>query len=377
MVTALNTSISQSDPCYHILTLAARIKPGEQDKENLRQAIKSFDDWDALVTEAENYSVAPLLFTSLRESNIEIPSTSKRQLYALVQRHRWANDARAKALIEITEACQARSIQLIVLKGAFLAHTIYPHPALRPMSDIDLLAPADKAAEVIKILRKLGYSAPEQASSQYMSEHHHLPGAHTTRDGQGILVEVHHDALSGDVDASITTLNLTAPLQQFTINGTSNLALGHQDQLRHLYHHMAEPAAKLKLIWCVDIVYYASHFANEIDWHGLEKNYPKVINALRLVDFIIPLPANVRPHVKENKGVMPAETGISILPLSSILRKPVKERISDLLYPSNWWLHLYYGISPDDSLLLTRWARHPWQVLLWISRRLRASNYQA
>jgi hypothetical protein len=377
MVTALNTSIAQRDPRYHILTLAARIKPDEQDKENLRQAIKSFDDWDTLVTEAENYSVAPLLFTNLRESNIEIPSTSKRQLYALVQRHRWANDARAKALIEITEACQARSIQLIVLKGAFLAHTIYPHPSLRPMSDIDLLAPADKAAEVIKILRKLGYSAPEQASSQYMSEHHHLPGAHTTRDGQGILVEVHHDALSGDVDASITTLNLTAPLQQFTTNGTSNLALGHQDQLRHLYHHMAEPATKLKLIWCVDIVYYASHFANEIDWQGLEKNYPKVINALRLVDFIIPLPANVRPHVKENKGVMPAETGISILPLSSILRKPVKERISDLLYPSNWWLHLYYGISPDDSLLLTRWARHPWQVLLWISRRLRASNYQA
>ncbi|MGB5281868.1 MAG: nucleotidyltransferase family protein [Arenicellales bacterium] len=373
----MNTSIAQRDPRYHILTLAARIKPDEQDKENLRQAIKSFDDWDTLVTEAENYSVAPLLFTNLRESNIEIPSTSKRQLYALVQRHRWANDARAKALIEITEACQARSIQLIVLKGAFLAHTIYPHPSLRPMSDIDLLAPADKAAEVIIILRKLGYSAPEQASSQYMSEHHHLPGAHTTRDGQGILVEVHHDALSGDVDASITTLNLTAPLQQFTINGTSNLALGHQDQLRHLYHHMAEPATKLKLIWCVDIVYYASHFANEIDWQGLEKNYPKVINALRLVDFIIPLPANVRPHVKENKGVMPAETGISILPLSSILRKPVKERISDLLYPSNWWLHLYYGISPDDSLLLTRWARHPWQVLLWISRRLRASNYQA
>ena len=376
MVTALKTSIAQSDPCYHLLTLAARINPDDQDKENLRQAIKSFVDWDTLVTEAENYSVAPLLFTTLRESDIDIPSTSKRQLYALVQRHRWANDARAKALIEITEACQARSIQLIVLKGSFLAHSIYPDPSLRPMSDIDLLAPPDKAAEVINILRDLGYSAPDQASSQYMSEHHHLPGAHATRDGQGILVEVHHDALSGDVDASITTLNLTAPLQTFLINGTSNIALGHQDQLRHLYHHMSEPATRLKLMWCVDIVFYASHFASEIDWQELNKKYPKVINALRLVDFIIPLPENLRVYVTENKGSMPAGTGISILPLSTILKKPVTQRITDLLYPSNWWLRLYYGISPDDSLLFTRWVRHPWQVLMWVTRRLRASSHQ-
>lgn len=370
------TSLTQNDPCYRILALAARIEPDEQDKENLRQAIKPFNDWDKLVTEAENYSVAPLLFTSLRESDIEIPAKSKRQLYALVQRHRWANDARAKALIEITEACQQHSIQIIVLKGSFLAHSIYPDPSLRPMSDIDLLAPPDRAADVIKILRELGYSAPEQAGSQYMTEHHHLPGAHATRDGQGILVEVHHDALSGDVDASITTRNLTGPLQTFTINGTCNLALSHQDQMRHLYHHMSEPATRLKLMWCVDIVFYASHFANEIDWQGLEKNYPKVINALRLVDFIIPLPANVRPHVKENKGPMPAGTGISILPLSTILQKPLKERIGDLLYPSNWWLRLYYGISPDDSLIFTRWVRQPWQVLMWVSRRLRASSHQ-
>ena len=140
---------------------------------------------------------------------------------------------------------------------------------------------------------------------------------------------------------------------------------------------MSEPATRLKLIWCVDIVFYASHFANEIDWQELEKNYPKVLNALRLVDFFIPLPANVRVHIKENKGPMPAGTGISILPLSTILRKPVKQRISDLLYPSNWWLRLYYGISPDDSLFLTRWIRHPLQVLMWVTRRLRASSRQS
>jgi hypothetical protein len=367
----------QFDPIYRLLALAARINPGGQDNLNLSRAFSSFSAWDTLVTEAEKNAIAPLLFTSLRESGIAIPQDVKRKLYALVQRHRWANAARAKAMAEISDACINESIQLVVLKGSYLAHTIYPDPSLRTMSDIDLLAPPDKAMRVQQILRDLGYTVPDQAGSQYMSEHHHLPGAHIELDGQQVHVEIHHDALSGDAPASITTENLTSALNEFSIDGANYFALGHQDQLRHLYHHMSEPATKLKLIWCVDLVYYASHFEKEINWPALEQDYPHVINALRLVDYIIPLPENLQQHIPHNRNKMPVGTGISILPLSTILHKPVKQRLQELLYPSNWWLRLYYGVSPDSSLFLTRWLRHPRQVALWTIRRIRASRYAA
>ena len=369
----MNIQISQFSSVYRILTLAARINPDNEDKQNLRWALQAFTQWDELVREAENNAIAPLLFINLRESGIEIPQNIKRQLYALVQRHRWANDARAKAMAEICNACAEESIQLIVLKGSYLAHTIYPDPALRTMSDIDLLAPPDKAIRVQEILRDLGYSVPNQASSQYMFEHHHLPGAHKTQDGQSILVEIHHDALSGDAPASITTKNLTAPLNQFSVQGSEYYALGHQDQLRHLFHHMSEPAAKLKLVWCVDIMFYASHFENQINWPELERDYPEVTNALRLVDYLIPVPKNLRQHVPLNHRPVPDGAGLSILPLSTILRKPVKQEINDLFFPSSWWLRLYYGVSPDSSLVFTRLIRHPLQILKWITRRVRAS----
>jgi hypothetical protein len=367
----------QFDPIYRLLALASRIHPDDKDKKALTQAFQSFTDWDALVTEAENNAIAPLLFTSLRESGVVMPQDVKRKLYALVQRHRWANDGRAKAMAEIAEACEDKSIRLVVLKGSYLAHTIYPDPSLRTMSDIDLLAPPDKALEVQQILRDLGYMVPEHAGSQYMSEHHHLPGAHISRDGLQIHVEVHHDALSGDAPASITTENLTSPLVEFSVNGVRHFALGYQDQLRHLFHHMSEPASKLKLVWCVDIVFYASHFDYAIDWPGLRKNYPQIINALRLVDYIIPLPENLRQHIPLNQSPMPAGTGVSILPLSTILRKPFKQEVKDLLFPSSWWLRLYYGVSPDKNLFLTRLVRHPWQVVRWILRRIRASRKKA
>ena len=375
MVTLLPSAQEQMDKVYKILNLATRIQPDAGDAVKLQHELCSFTDWDELVTQAENYSVAPLLFNSLREGNINFPSNTKRQLYALVQRHRWANDARSRALIEITRACNKNAIQIIVLKGAFLAHSLYPSPSMRPMSDIDLLAPPDRAKDVIQILRELGYSAPEQAGNQYMSEHHHLPGAHATRDGQQILVEVHHDALSGDTPESITTNNLTVPLQEFFNGEDKNLALGHQDQLRHLYHHMSEPASRLKLIWCADIMFYASHFEPEIDWPSLTRNYPKVINALRLVDYIIPVPNNLRAHVPRNQGPVPSGTGKNILPLSTILKEPVRQEIRDLLFPSSWWLKLYYGISPDKNLFFTRLVRHPLQILSWVTRRLRASRH--
>ena len=365
----------QFDTNYYILGLASRIHPDGQALERLRRAMENFDDWDNLITEAENYSVAPLLFTNLRESGVDMPVNQKMKLFALVQRHKHENSARTTALNEIVSACGKAFIPVVVLKGAFLAHTIYPDPSLRPMSDIDILVPPAREAEVMRILRELGYSAPEGPGSQYLSEHHHLPGAHKTVDNQHILVEVHHSALSGDATATLTTGNLTEPVNSFVADGTRHISLGHIDQLRHLYHHMSEPAARLKLCWCVDIVYYASHFADQIDWKRLRQDYPEVINAIRLVDFIISIPPNLRPYIPENNCVIPAGTGISILPLTTLVREPLRKRVHDLLYPSDWWLMLYYGNPPDRSLFFIRWFRHPWQVLKWVTRRILVARH--
>jgi hypothetical protein len=365
----------QFDSNYYILSLASRIQPSAQDLEALEQAMVDFDDWDRLITDAENFSVAPLLFTNLRASKVAIPVEQKMKLFALVQRHKHENLARTTALNEITSACNRVLIPVIVLKGAFLAHSIYPDPSLRPMSDIDILVPPDRELEVMQILRNLGYSAPENPGSQYMNEHHHLPGAHKTVNSQQVLVEVHHSALSGDATARLDTGSLTEPVNRFRADGTWHYSLGHIDQLRHLYHHMSEPAERLKLSWCVDLVYYASHFAEQINWKRLRNEFPEVVNAIRLVGFIIRLPDNLRPHFPESHSSPPAGTGISILPLTTLLREPFSIRLHDLLYPSDWWLMLYYGVPPGHSLILTRWARHPWQVLKWVLRRILASRH--
>jgi len=355
-----------------MLRAAARATASERELTVLHDAAIRVSDWERAVREAESHAVAPLLFTHLRSAGFELPVAAKRQLYALVQRHRWANATRAEVLGEIIDACAARGIDLLVLKGNYLAYTVYPDPSLRTMSDIDLLAPPARAMEVQALLRDLGFNVPEKPLSRFMSEHHHLPGASLLRDGLNVSVEVHHDALSGDSPESITHDNLTAPPCRFTVAGRDAYALGHQDQLRHLYHHMSEPAALLKLIWCADIIAVADHYRDEIDWDRLRREYPRVCNAIRLTGYVTPLPETLLDYLAAPPPPAPAGTGTSILPLSTIQTRPSREALHLLFYPSDWWLRMYYGTAPESSLIFTRWLRHPVRVAQWIGRRVLA-----
>jgi hypothetical protein len=46
---------------------------------------------------------------------------------------------------------------VVALKGVCFALTIYPDPGLRPMVDLDLLVPASKASEAVRIAKSSGY----------------------------------------------------------------------------------------------------------------------------------------------------------------------------------------------------------------------------
>ena len=49
---------------------------------------------------------------------------------------------------EIVEACEARGIRVTLLKGISISDQYYPDAHLRPMGDIDILAPPSAYATV-------------------------------------------------------------------------------------------------------------------------------------------------------------------------------------------------------------------------------------
>ncbi len=60
-------------------------------------------------------------------------------------------------LTGILSVLDAASVEVVILKGMALAHTVYPSPQLRPKSDIDLWIPGTQATQAVQALMAAGF----------------------------------------------------------------------------------------------------------------------------------------------------------------------------------------------------------------------------
>jgi len=342
---------------------------------SLKQSFAQLTDWQALTEQAEIHGLSVMLGRLIAAGEIDAPRILDLQLKALTIRHQKVREARKIVLAEVIQLFEREHIGFVFLKGAALAQLIYDPPWLRPMRDIDILVLAEDAARAQTLLREIGFEN-EDSKAGYMFEHHHLPNSIRIQDGFTISLEVHHDALSGDVDASITLDNLQSPLQAFEYAGETAYAFGHADMLKHLCFHTFEPAEIIKLGSMVDMVRYAGFYADDINWQQLQATQPYICNTLRCIHTLIPLPQNLHAHLAPLPGAQwqPDGLGHGFMPLSQIATLSLKPRLNALLRPSEWWMHIFYSIPPGNSLLFTSLISHPYTVLKWLLRRYRAAH---
>ncbi|MGI9316714.1 MAG: nucleotidyltransferase family protein [bacterium] len=362
-----------SSPQIALLRRCSTIALDSDAEKTIYQLVPKIEDWDLLITLAEKHGLANLLDRHLECLKIEVPKNTRQKLLSLRIRHRRANQARIRAMGEIVETLSKNHIKSVLLKGAALIHVLYPSPELRPMSDIDLLVAPEQAEQAQQHLRDLGYVA-ENRKVGFPDGHHHLPMASRTLDGVPIHIEVHRDALSGDVANSIQLDNLTAPLTDFEIAGVQCHSLGHTDMLRHLCHHMLEPMEESKLGAIADLYGYACRFQGELDISAIDMQHPLVKNLFSLLHYITPVPEELRSWISIPAAAPPDGVGYGYRPMSQTLaqeKNPIL-RIAKLLQAPDWWLHGYYVVPPDRSLLMTKYLRHPNQVIKWLIRRVRA-----
>ena len=70
--------------------------------------------------------------------------------------------------LEIVREFKKRSIDFLVLKGLYLAFTIYPDEGFRPMVDVDLLVRRVDLDRIDEVLAELGYlDISPQGQSMY------------------------------------------------------------------------------------------------------------------------------------------------------------------------------------------------------------------
>lgn len=122
-------------------------------------------DWDTVVVTAIVVGLAPLLHQQLADRpDLSLPPMALARLGVTRQAHARRNEAIAGQLSEILAVCAAEQIEVMVLKGAILAPTLYDDPALRPMNDIDLLFHPQNLSRIGLLLENLGYIAKYKQS---------------------------------------------------------------------------------------------------------------------------------------------------------------------------------------------------------------------
>lgn len=116
-------------------------------------------DWETIRTMALQHRLSPLLHWRLtqRTEHLHIPQSFLSTIAADFRKHTSRSLYLQYEIVRIHRVLRERGITAVFLKGAFLAFQVYPHTALRPLRDLDVLVPRQQAMEAFDALMKIGF----------------------------------------------------------------------------------------------------------------------------------------------------------------------------------------------------------------------------
>jgi len=331
-------------------------------------------DWQEWLNQIELHGLSGVVNKHLGEHDLPVPDALIVALKALKARHTAAAEARYQTLCEIDAIFKQRGLPYVALKGAALMPHLYKEGYLRPMRDMDLLMPSESLAQAADCLREIGFDLPDAQPSKFMRDMHQLPNATKTVNGMISSVELHNDGISREVSGHFYYPTSANCFQMVRWGELQFQALEDVQMLHQVSRHLEglHSGAVLKLINVMDVIGLAEHVATSGQWARLAREYPHVINTLRCLHLLTPLPDKLQQKVGQLPTHAPSGVGQIMGSLRSALlaNKGLIEKMRPLLQPSDWWMYLYYNVNPSKSLLWIKLVRHPLRVSNWLLRRV-------
>ncbi|MCH7642621.1 MAG: nucleotidyltransferase family protein [Chloroflexi bacterium] len=175
------------------LLACARIKLEDEDRSTLIGTFGEQFDWERFIEKARSHKLEGLAYHHLRsEPFVElVPPSALLQLKGLYFRNvaRWLHYR--SELHDLIEKLHAGDIPVAVMKGGALAERVYDDPGTRPMSDLDLVVPFDRADDAWSVVKTMGYrqTVDEEERQRMIEVDRQLPLL--LHPQKGIVVEIH------------------------------------------------------------------------------------------------------------------------------------------------------------------------------------------
>ncbi|MFT5701995.1 MAG: hypothetical protein ACI8ZB_004900 [Desulforhopalus sp.] len=359
---------------YPILDVCARTHGHPAQHQMLREYCDAFEDWNALLQQAEKEGLSPLLKKHLEESESSYPAGVRRSLNLLVKRHHKQAKIRLKVLQEVLVLFKSMEMTPLLIKGAALCYTLYQEPYLRPMRDMDILLSENDVDKAQEVLVKSGFT---QSRSPIPADHHHLPSLMKTVDGVAVCIELHRGLYPNcppyypeiDFDSLLKSARKikVGEMEAFTFND--------EEMLYYLYQHALHAPLTyegFKLINICDIISFTEKHSLTLDWEKIRNDFPLLFNALPLLDHISPwnrekVPGFI-PDSWLNKYSVPRPfTGWPFTRRKGFKANKVRlfTVLNSTFLPPIWWASVYYGFNSFRGYVQCVLWNHPRQIVWW------------
>ncbi len=240
-------------------------------------------EWKALVEQAKDRNLAPLLYHQIKQLGLTPPGAVLQELEAAylqtVGRNIRLYSESGKMLSKLAE----HGCPVIVLKGIYLAEHAYDNIGLRPMGDVDLLVRKDDLSRIDQALLALGFVPVEQTRVITETDYHF----HYSLNGKNFNVEIHWSILASRDLASAVVDNLWSRASATTSAGVPVLTLSLEDLIVYLCLHTAKHAPEgMQISMLCDIGEVIRRYGSTIQWQKVSE-FARQWNLVRTVYVIL------------------------------------------------------------------------------------------
>ncbi len=268
------------------------------------------NDWEVVLGSAVRFGVAPIVYQTLKPFHAEltIPEVVWEKLRSIYYSSAVRNMRLYSELMRIIAVLNSKEIAVILLKGAHLAETVYGNIALRPMSDVDVLAREEDLSRVHQVLIEQGYSSADGEVSYQL---HLAPYAKKN----GLNIDLHFNITWPPVSRRFDVNTLWQRAQKDSYQGVDVLTLAPEDLILHLsWHACISHGFSIGLIPYLDVLHTVEHYGEKLNWDrlweranewGIERTVYLML-ALTEKMLGLPVPEEIENKMKPGREVVSA-----------------------------------------------------------------------
>lgn len=228
------------------------------------------DEWNKLIIILKAHWVLPLLYWQAGHVPDRM-QPSKQVMDVLRGTFQWSRIRTLhmnRQLQQLTAAFRDAGVRMMVLKGPALARMVYPDPALRPGSDLDILVHPKEMMHSKEILAQLGYTCDgRKFGTDVEALNHHEEFTSSEEGEQFRSIELHWKLIRVGILQEIDAENLFDNAVQVSADGVVFEALNPVDALIHrALNNAFMHDSDMRLIWIYDILMLARSLKEPDDW---------------------------------------------------------------------------------------------------------------